>query len=334
MTDDHTLTVIRGHLAEAQDSLGDMPAGVPASEIFARVRKRRYRRGIAALTAAAGIAGLAVIAAVIGIAPLGGPSRPAADRGALQLLATVADAAARQPAPHVRDSQYMYVETTAAVPSLLPGSLTNKGVSFPRHIHLKMITSQVWVPVDNLCRTGLERSITARGQTSNSAFSARQPGVKCPNIGWLNDPTYRLLQTLPTNPHALLAMIYRVERGHGPSPDQEAFVTIGDLLRNTIAPPKVTAALYRAAALIPGVTLVPHATDAIGRHGVAVARIGPGVDGGVREELIFSKATLQLLGERTVIARAGMTTTATAIIARAFVHHRGQLPSTDKSSTS
>jgi hypothetical protein len=107
----------------------------------------------------------------------------------------------------------------------------------------------------------------------------------------------------------------------------EAFVTIGDLLRNTIAPPEVTAALYRAAALIPGVTFVHNATDAIGRHGVAVGRIGPGVDGGVREELIFSRATLRLIGERTVIARTGVTTTATAIIARAFVDHRGQVPS-------
>jgi len=334
MTDDHTLTTIRDRLAEAQDSLGEMPAGVPASEIFARVRKRRYRHGIAVMTVAAGTAGLAVIATVIGITPLGGPNRPVVDKGAVQLLAKAADAAARQPAPHVRDSQYMYIETKAAIPSNVPGQLGAKPSPFPRHIHLKMITSQVWVPVDNVCRAGLERGIAAKGQATSSTFSARQPGVRCPSIGWLNDPTYRLLQTLPTNPHTLLAMIYRVERGHGPGPAQEAFVTIGDLLRNTIAPPNVTAALYRAAALIPGVTLVNHATDAIGRHGVAVARIGPGVDGGVREELIFSRATLQLIGERTAIASTGATTTATAIIARAFVDHRGQLPSADKRSTS
>jgi hypothetical protein len=119
-----------------------------------------------------------------------------------------------------------------------------------------------------------------------------------------------------------------VERGHGPGPDQEAFVTIGDLLRTTIAPPKAAAALYRAAALIPGVTLIPDATDAAGRPGVAVGRIGPGVDGGIRDELIFSRATLQLLGERTVIARTGATTEASAIVARAFVDHYGQIPPT------
>lgn len=59
-----------------------------------------------------------------------------------------------------------------------------------------------------------------------------------------------------------------------PVEGQEAFITIGDLLRNTIAPPRVAAALYRAAALIPGVTLIPDATDAIGRPGVAVGHRG------------------------------------------------------------
>jgi hypothetical protein len=282
------------------------PAGAPAAG-FGRGSPRRPRRAI--LAAVAATAALAIAATAIAVTSSGSPSHPVFDPGAIRLLAKAADAAARQPAPHVRDSQYMYIETKEAVTSTVPLELGSTPPPVPRHVHLKLISSRVWVPVKNLCRTGIE-----------------QPGVRCPNIGWLNDPTYRLLQTLPTNPHALLALIYRVERGHGPGPDQEAFVTIGDLLRNTIAPPKVAAALYRAAALIPGVILIPNAADAIGRHGVAVGRIGPGVDGGVREELIFSRGTLQLIGERTVIARTGTTTSATAIIARAFVDHRGQIP--------
>ena len=281
---------------------------------------RRPRR---AIVAAAAAAGLAIVAIAIGVTSSGGPARPAYDPGAVRLLAKVADAAARQPAPHVRDGQYMYIETRAAVPSLAlkPLGLANPK-PFPRHIHLKLITERVWVPVGSLCGPVYKGSAPANGKTAVQTYS----GEKCGGIGSLNDPTYRLLQTLPTSPHALLAMIYRVERGHGPGPDQEAFVTIGDLLRNTIAPPKVAAALYRAAALIPGVTLIPHATDAIGRPGVAVGRIGPGIDGGVREELIFSRATWQLIGERTVIARTGTTTSATAIIDRAFVDHRGRIP--------
>ena len=306
------MTVLRRATARSRFASGRLvlaPGGSPASRDgrggSPGDRPRRPRRAI--LAAVAGTAGLAIVATVIGITSWGSPGGPAFDKGAVRLLAKVADAAARQPAPHVRDSQFMYIETRAAVSATRLKPLGPVPPRPSRHIHLKLITSRVWVPVKNLC---------------GPVFS----GEGCPNIGWLNDPTYRLLQTLPTNPRALLAMIYRVERGHGPGPDQEAFVTIGDLLRNTIAPPKVAAALYRAAALIPGVTLVPDATDAIGRPGVAVARVGPGADGGIREELIFSRSTLQLIGERTVIARTGTITSATAIITRAFVDHRGQIP--------
>ena len=150
--------------------------------------------------------------------------------------------------------------------------------------------------------------------------------MKCPSIGSLNDATYRLLQALPTDPQALLNRIYRMERGHGPGPAQEAFVTIGDLLNGKIPPPKVAAALYRAAALIPGVTLVPDATDAIGRHGVGVAQHVSGIPGGITSELIFNQATLRLIGSRTIEARTGASTSATAIISQAFVNHLGQVP--------
>jgi hypothetical protein len=87
-------------------------------------------------------------------------------------------------------------------------------------------------------------------------------------------------------------------------------------------PPKVSAALYRAAALIPGVTLIPDATDAIGRHGVAVAQTAEGI----RTGLIFSKTSLRLIGGRTVIASIGLPTDATAIIRQGLVDRIGQFP--------
>ena len=71
----------------------------------------------------------------------------------------------------------------------------------------------------------------------------------------MHDPTYRFLQWLPTNPHALLSLIEQEMQGQLPRPE-EAFTTIGDLIGQAIAPPAVSAALYRAAALIPGVTVV------------------------------------------------------------------------------
>jgi hypothetical protein len=144
----------------------------------------------------------------------------------------------------------------------------------------------------------------------------------------LNAPTYRLLQSLPTNPHNLLERLYTDTKGSGPNPQQEVFVTIGDLVRESIAPPKVRAALNQAAALIPDVELVPSAVDAAGRHGVAVAR----THDGERTELIFDRTTLQFLGERVVVVEsrtgfpAGSVIGTSAVLRSAIVDRPGQLP--------
>ena len=64
----------------------------------------------------------------------------------------------------------------------------------------------------------------------------------CPYPGDVDDPTYRFLQRLPTNPQALLRLIEREMQGQLPRPE-EAFTTIGDLIGQAIAPPAVSAAL-------------------------------------------------------------------------------------------
>ena len=318
---DHLITEIR------RPDTG--PPAAPGRAPVRILRGRAHGRARVIVAAGAAVVAVATAATAIVITSPGGPSLPPASNGAVQLLAKVADAAARQPTVRVRDSQYMYAEVKNALWPL-PSNLEPyiRSGSLPRSLRLRleklrpqMSTSQIWMPVSNVCAMGLERNISPNGAVSSAPFTARG-SVTCPSIGGLNDATYRLLQTLPTDPPALLARIYQVERGHGPSADQEAFVTIGDLLRDKIAPPKVAAALYRAAALIPGVTLVPRATDAIGRSGVAVAQTA----GGIRTELIFSNTTLRLIGERTILASIGMSTSATAIISQAFVNHLGQVP--------
>jgi hypothetical protein len=96
------------------------------------------------------------------------------------------------------------------------------------------------------------------------------------------------------------------------------------------APPKVSAALYHAAAKIPGVTLVRHATDITGRHGVAVAMAGP--KNCIRTEWIFDPKSLTFLGESNVEIKAshgfaaGETTSGSAVLKRGVVDRSGQLP--------
>ena len=206
----------------------------------------------------------------------------------------------------------MYIETEVAAG-------TPYGKPAPSQPHLR----QVWIPVADLCGPGLAIDNGKRFSISDKPtpdMAANGVHLKCPYRGTLNDPSYRLLQSLPTDPHALLNLIYKQTAGAGQSPDQEAFTTIGDLLRESIAPPEVSAALFRAAALIPGVTVVPNAVDATGRPGVAVSF----TFNGEQSEWIFDKQSSQLLGELDFVD--GTLTDKTAIITRAFVDHPGQVP--------
>jgi hypothetical protein len=269
---------------------------------------RRSRRRIPVLAAAVAAAAAGIAVAVPAVLP---GTTSGASPAAVRLLAKIATAAARQPGPRVRDSQFWYIKSWVAYQvCTYQRSGTSKCV--PEKPHER----QIWASVSNECVTGLLRE---DGRDTPLVFSSNY--LHCPYRGGVHDPTYRFLQSLPTDPQTLLGLIERQMQGQLPRPE-EAFTTIGDLLREAIAPPRVSAALYRAAALIPGVTVVGHATDAIGRHGIAVAFTYQGV----RTEWIFSKRTLQYIGERDITIATGSTTGEDAVLQRAFVNHAGQVP--------
>jgi hypothetical protein len=272
------------------------PAGRPAT---------RPRRKPAIVIAAAGAAALAA-AIVLALLPGNTPDTSAA---AVRLLAKIATTAARQPSPQVRDSQFWYIKSWVSNLVCNGGSGNNCVLERPQE-------TQIWQSVSNMCVTGLLRE---DGQDTPLKFSSNY--LHCPYQGGVHDPTYRFLQSLPTDPHALLSLIEREMQGQLPRPE-EAFTTIGDMLGAAIAPPRISAALYRAAALIPGVTVVPDATDAIGRHGVAVAYTYQDI----RTEWIFSKRTLRYLGNRDINVTTGSSAGVSAILQRAFVDHAGQIP--------
>jgi hypothetical protein len=310
----------------------DQPATQPEPPARPAPRARRPRRLALTAAAAGALAAAAVIASLTG---LPGHSRPAPGGGhvtAAQLLRKIADAAARAKPRDVSDSQFEYIASQVS-------SGTNDAAA-PDQTHLR----QVWLPVADLCGPGLliengqRTSLSDRDGVQSVAPDSGNAKVKvkvkvkdgtgtgwvpvyaqCPNPGSLGDPTYRFLQTLPTDPHALLDYIYA--RIGGPGQARGAFTTIGDNLRESIAPPAVTAAFYRAAALIPGVTVIPDAQDALGRPGVAVSFTD---SAGVQSEWIFDKDTLQWLGERMYIN--GKLVDKSAIIDRAIVDHPGEVP--------
>jgi hypothetical protein len=98
----------------------------------------------------------------------------------------------------------------------------------------------------------------------------RQPGVKCPNVGRLNDPLPAAAN--PAHQPARAAGDDLPDRTHGPGPDQEAFVTIGDLL---VTRSRRLRSLRCALPPDPGVTFVPTRRTRSAGGGGRRARIGP-----------------------------------------------------------
>ena len=272
-------------------------------------RAHRPRRPVWAAAGAGLLAAAAVTASVIGLTGHAGST--GGHITAAKLLSKIADVAAQAGGQNVANSQFEYIETKVSAGSPY-------GQPAPDQPHLR----QAWIPVADLCRPGLAIENGKRFSISDKPspdMAANGVHLKCPYLGTVNEPSYRLLQSLPTDPHTLLNLIYKDTAGAGQSRDQEAFTTIGDLLRESIAPPQVSAALFRAAALIPGVTVVPNAVDAA-RPGVAVSFSS----NGEKSEWIFDRQTSQMLGELDFVN--GTLTGKSAIITRAFVNHSGQVP--------
>lgn len=276
---------------------------------------RPRRRAVLVLgTAVAAGATVAVLGLGSGntLAPQG---RPPASAASVQLLERAALAAAVKPQAPPRAEQFVYVRTVGHTSVLSEGRVGRMELSREDQ------GMEQWTSVDGSKRT-LQRK---RGEDDLL--------LDAPGRGSLNSPTYAFLAALPTDPEALLKLIREdAEMNHGAGsdsttgPDQEAFVMIGDLLRNTVTPPATAAALYRTAALIPGVVVVTDAVDAAGRRGVAVAR----VHDGERKEWIFDRSTARLVGERTVLLKdsawgeAGTVVTSVALISSGVVDRAGQ----------
>ena len=273
---------------------------------------------------AAAVAAIAVVVTA-NSTPAGPGAKPAqAGVTTAGLLAKIAAAAASQPSPAVRDSDFMYIRSQVAytVDSISGGHETS--TMEKRH------ERQIWLPVANLCVTGLliedgESTllspfpmVNGKVDSSPPAPGAPRPDFTCPSEGHLGDATYRLLQSLPTEPVALLSYLKAGRKWTNDDPVTE----IGDLIREAIIPPAVAAALYRVAALLPGATLVPDAANAVGRPGIGI--VWAGHQG--RTEWIFDRATLQYIGEMDYGAKTGALTGESAILQRAFTAKAGQQP--------
>lgn len=149
---------------------------------------------------------------------------------------------------------------------------------------------QTWVAADG-SRPGL--SVIDSGRNTRNAIAPYAAGQT------LQYAPFLVLAKLPTDPDALLKTLYadpevcNDERANGSTPG----VAVWGLIRSLVetAPTGQQAALFKAAAKVPGITYIGPAADARGRVGDAVGLLDPRVG---TIELIFDKRTRAFLGER------------------------------------
>jgi hypothetical protein len=289
-------------------------SSVPRRRRWALLRPAVAVPALALLVASAA----GVVVTVAGGEPAGRPA--GMSPAVVQRLDQMALVAATRSTVLARPGQFVYVRsrtiTTETVVTADAGG--SSGEPSVRRVDAER---QVWESLDGY-----------RGWliTTDPSFPEEGVALDNPAEPYLNGPSYDLLASLPTDPDELLARIYRETKGAGAGPDQQAFVTVGDLLSESNPPAPLYAALFRVAGKIPGVFVMEGAVDAAGRHGVGLARVDDAA--GVRDELIFDPADSTFLGARSVQLRdadgikAGAVRSSSAVLTRAFADRMRQVP--------
>ncbi|MFD2691507.1 CU044_5270 family protein [Streptomyces phyllanthi] len=300
------------------------PTAAPAPQnrrTRTRTRLRLPRPALWMPAAALALAGALTVGLVTnmdsgyGIEQSAGP----VDEKAVVLLDRIADVAAKTEVTPVRDDQLVYIKSLTAGAeahedgSYEPGQLREREAWW----------SQEPGPVK-------KPALFYEGGGYSPLRELLPPGSPGTPAG-INRPTYRWLASLPTDPGELLDELYRLTKTvEGEEKAQAVFDKIGYLLGTSVMPPRTAAALYEAAAKIPGVTRMENAVDPAGRPGVGIRRVDQRVSWAT--EWIFDSETLTYLGERTYLTKdvrkgkKGTVLGETAVLKRAVVDEYRERP--------
>ncbi len=259
------------------------------------------------------LAALAIVAVLAsGVLPLGLRPNPAAAAA----LNRAADIAAAQPSGP-KDG-YRHTKSEGAWLSGAGGSPERPNGIWA----LVPISREIWIKPDGSGRIVEQRgeliwfgpadraawqaagSSDLRGTPySDTRFGPTPPGAD-PWVpqAWPGGLYYQNVDALPTDVGALRQLIDERAAANGGATDYVRFTIVSDLLRETVAAPKVRAALYRVAANLNGVELMGSMTDRAGRTGTAVSMTNAQSSRGLeRRILIFDPQTSVLLAEEDVL---------------------------------
>ncbi|MEW2394547.1 CU044_5270 family protein [Streptomyces sp. NPDC046862] len=248
--------------------------------------------------------------------------QPSGSETAVVLLDRIADVASRTEATPVRDDQLVYIKSLDAGAEYQedsgrykPGQLSEREAWWSQEPGPVKILAQFY-----------------EGGGYSPLRELLPPGSPGTPAG-IDRPTYKWLASLPTDPDELLDELDRLTKKEKDQERAQAvFDTIGELLGKAM-PPRTAAALYEAAAKIPGVTRIEDAVDPAGRHGVGIRRVDKRSSWAT--EWIFDRDTLAYLGRRTYLSKDGPTgkkgtvLAETAILKRAIVDKYRQRPGSD-----
>lgn len=256
------------------------------------------------------LAGAAALALVL-LLGNGGAARP--DPAAAAVLERVARVAGAAGGPRaLRAGEYWYVRSRDAYSSTSVYSSDNSWTSVTPELR------EIWTGRDGGGRvrshlTGRtrfasphDRAEWVRAGRPNGDGGHDLPlrnddeplGAEARNVPFGSEAlTYGEMLALPTDAGALTKRVRKAAGTAGPSPREEMFTIVGDVLRESPAPPALRAALYRVTARIPGIELVGQTRDGLGRPALAVALTAQGT----RHELLFDPRTSRLLEERDVV---------------------------------
>lgn len=136
---------------------------------------------------------------------------------------------------------------------------------------------------------------------------------------------------LPEDRELLFSEIWTLSGSDG----GKAFEFVGDALREAKVSRETGAALFSAAATIPGVEILGAVQDTLGRPGLGLGYVTTKNGAPLRKGLIFDESKSSLLGERTVLLAPASWTSAppgTTVGYRSYTA-AGMLDSTDARAT-
>jgi hypothetical protein len=310
---------MKNEVMKNDDIMARLAAARPASLVPAADPERRFRFAATAMaggrtvrrgrrfvrrTAIAGGLVVGLAAAAIAVETVAGDEAahtlPAAN--AAELLNRAADAAQAEKWTDPRPGQYFVVRSREF------GNNASIGTHGPQLTKV--------LPGDQV---SYYRPADGHGIHLDYVIKTTRPGMKgeFPMISCVGGRhpapliSYDAMRKWPTDPRALRTFLlanvpekitipglYLPFGRLGNDPDARLWGAAGALASLPV-PPRLRAALFRVLAGISGVELVRDATDAAGRHGIAVARTyrtGDKPIGVVRDALIFTPDTYRYLG--------------------------------------